>query len=194
MAAIIAVVGYAQLAPRAVRIADWTELAPTLIAATIATPLGVVALVIADPEVIRRLIGVFVLFGATLLATGWVYRGHRGALSGGITGALCGGISGVAGVGGPPLVVYFLSAPVSADVQRASILIATGYTSLLMLAALAIGAGIDFDVIWRAAILFPVSFIGTWLGARSFAFAPHAIYRRFATGLLFVIGLAVIVL
>ena len=72
MAAIIAVVGYAQLVPRAVRIAEWTELAPTLIAVTIATPLGVVALVIADPEVIRRLIGVFVLFGATLLATGWV--------------------------------------------------------------------------------------------------------------------------
>ncbi len=194
MTALIGVLGYVQLAPRAARIADWTELAPTLIAATIATPIGVAALVVTDPEVIRRLIGVFVLLGAVLLATGWAYRGRRGALAGGITGALCGGISGVAGVGGPPLVIYFLSAPASADVQRASILIVTGYVSLLMLASLAIGAGIDLDVVWRTALLFPVSLLGTWLGARSFAVAPQAIYRRVATGLLFLIGLAVIVL
>ena len=63
-----------------------------------------------------------------------------------------------------------------------------------MLAALAVGAGIDLDVLWRAALLFPVSILGTWLGARGFAVVPHAIYRRAATGLLFLIGLAVIVL
>ncbi len=192
--AIIAVPGYVPLIPRAVRIADWNGLGPTLAAATIATPIGVAALVIADPALIRRLIGLFVLLGAALLATGWVYRGRRGALAGGITGTLCGGISGVAGVGGPALVMYFLSAPVSADIQRASILIGTGYTSLLMLAALAVGAGVDPDVLWRAALLFPVSLLGTWLGARGFAVVSHVIYRRVATGLLFLIGLAVIVL
>ena len=78
MTAIIGVPGYVPLLPRAVRIADWTELAPTLAAATVATPIGVAALVIADPELIRRLIGLFVLLGAALLATGWVYRGRRG--------------------------------------------------------------------------------------------------------------------
>lgn len=194
MAAIIAVIGYVQLAPRAVKVADWSELTPALVAITIATPIGVAFLVVADPALIRRLIGVFVLLGAALLATGWVYRGHRGVLSGGVAGALCGGISGVAGVGGPPLVIYFLSSPVSAEIQRASILIATGCTSVLMVVALAIGVGIDLDVLGRAAILFPVSMIGTWLGARGFAVAPHAIYRRVATGLLFLIGVAVIVL
>ena len=63
-----------------------------------------------------------------------------------------------------------------------------------VLVALAIGAGIELEVLGRSALLFPVSMIGTWLGARAFAVAPHAIYRRVATGLLFAIGLAVIVL
>ena len=194
MIALISVIGYAQLAPRALGIADWPELTPTLAAITITTPIGVAFLVVAEPETIRRLIGVFVLLGAAMLATGWVYRGRRGVLAGGIAGALCGGISGVAGVGGPPLVIYFLSSPAGADIQRASILIATGYTSVIMLVALAIGAGIELEVLGRSALLFPVSMIGTWLGARTFAVAPHAIYRRVATGLLFAIGLAVIVL
>lgn len=192
--AMTALIGYAQLALRAVRLADWSELTPTLAAITIATPIGVALLVIADPMTIRRLIDLFVLIGAAALSTGWVYRRRRGTLAGGIAGAQCGRISGIAGVGGPPLVVYFLSTPLAADTQRARIAIATAFTSLIMLIVLTVGAGIDLDVVWRSAILFPVSMIGTWLGERSFAVVPQAIYRRVATALLFLIGLAVIVL
>jgi len=87
MAALIAAIGYVQLVPRAARLVEWSELTPTLVMITIATPIGVALLVNSDPLVIRRLIGAIVLISAALLSTGWVYRGWRGALAGGITGA-----------------------------------------------------------------------------------------------------------
>ena len=158
-----------------------------------ATPLGTAVLFSADPEWIRRAIGAFVLLAALLIMSGWVYRGRRGALASGIAGALCGGITGVAGVGGPPVVVYFLAAPEAPNIQRANIVITIGVVILVTLVALAVGGGIGIGTVARAVVIAPFYMAGFWAGARLFAVAPEDLYRKVALWLLIATGLSVVV-
>lgn len=191
--AIVGTVGYAQLYSAALRIASRREAWPLCLAIVVATPLGAVLLFNTDPDMVRRAVGGFVIAGAVPMISGWVYRGPRGPAASAAVGAIGGGISGFAGVGGPPMVIYLLAAQTTADVQRANILIATGLTGIVMLISIAVGGGIGADTLVRSLALMPVNMFATWAGARVFAFAPQAVYRRAAAWLLVVIGAAVLV-
>jgi uncharacterized membrane protein YfcA len=46
----------------------------------------------------------------------------------------------------------------------------------------------------RAAVLFPASIAGTWIGNWLFKIAPQSYFRKFALGVLFVTGLAAMLL
>ena len=75
------VLGSLQMLPRASREVDWTALWPILIPALLATPLGTLLLFVMEPDIVRRTIGLFVLAGAVMLATGWTSRGRCAAAS-----------------------------------------------------------------------------------------------------------------
>ena len=105
-----------------------------------------------------------------------------------------GGINGFAGVGGPPMVIYFLGAPADTETQRANILITTGLVSMMILVSVAIGGGVTGATMARAAVLLPASLFGTWAGVRLFAAAPGESYRPVVAWLLVAIGLGVIVI
>jgi hypothetical protein len=185
---IAGLIGSAQIYPGAARIALWREVAPLTLAAVVATPLGVMLLFSVDPEWIRRAIGVFVLLAALLIMSGWVYRGRRG-----VTGAVCGAVSGVAGVGGPPVVVYFLAAPEAVAVQRANIVISIGVVIALVLGGLVVGGGVNGGTAARGLVIAPVYMAGFWAGVRLFAIAPQTLYRKVALWLLMATGLAALV-
>ena len=191
---ISALLGSAHVYAGAARHALWRELGPLSAAIVVATPLGVAVLFAADPEWIRRTIGVFVLLSALLIMSGWVYRGRRGMVASGIAGALCGGITGVAGVGGPPIVVYFLAAPEAAHVQRANIIISIGVVAVVTLVTLALGGAIETATMVRGVVIAPFYLVGFWTGSRLFAIAPAELYRKVALWLLIATGLSVIVL
>ncbi len=190
----VASVSYIPLYQRAVRLAYWPELAPLLAGIVVATPAGVALLIVSDPDLVRRAIGVAVIFGAVLMLTGWVYGGPRRIAASVVVGAICGGVNGFAGVGGPPMVIYFLGTPVGTETQRANILITTGLVSMMILASVAIGGGVSGATMARAAVLLPASLFGTWAGVRLFAAAPGESYRPVVAWLLVAIGLGVIVI
>lgn len=191
---IAALIGSAPVYRRAARRAQWREVGPLSGALVVFTPLGVAVLFNADPEWIRRAIGAFVLLAALLIMSGWVYRGARNALTSALAGAVSGAITGAAGVGGPPVVVYFMAAPEPAAVQRANILIAIGVMIVITLAAIAIGGGVRAGTVVRGAVLAPLYMAGFWAGGRLFAIAPRDLYRKVALWLLIATGLAVIAL
>jgi uncharacterized membrane protein YfcA len=72
--AIAMILGNLLLLPSAIKIFHWPEVAPVSIALAIAIPLGLTFLVSADPVLIRRGMGVFILVGALVLMTGWTFR------------------------------------------------------------------------------------------------------------------------
>lgn len=190
---ISALLGTAQVYVPASRLALWREVGPLSLAILVATPIGVAILFHADPQWIRRAIGAFVLLSALLIKSGWVYRGRRGPLASGIAGVLCGGITGAAGVGGPPIVVYFLAAPQPVEVQRANIIISIGVVALVTLISLATGGGVGTGTVVRGVVMAPFYMVGFWTGARLFAIAPAELYRKVALWLLIATGLSVIV-
>lgn len=190
---IAGLIGSLQVYRGASRIALWREVGPLTLAAVVATPLGVVVLFSVDPEWIRRAIGAFVLMAALLIMSGWVYRGRRGALASAVTGALCGAITGVAGVGGPPVVVYFLAAPEAVEVQRANIVISVGVVIALVLASMAVGGAFGSGTVARGVVAAPFYMAGFWGGGRLFTIAPQTLYRKVALWLLIATGLAAVV-
>ena len=124
VSAIAGFVGAIQMAPRAAKIAHWPELAPVSIALAITTPLGILFLVSADPILIRRAMGAFVLLSAIVMMTGWNYRGSRAVVASATVGALAGGVTGAFGIpGGPFFVLYFLAAQIMLIVMGGAVLI-----------------------------------------------------------------------
>lgn len=189
---VIGLFGSAQLYPSALRHAHWTELLPMSLAIIIITPMGAILLFNLDPEMVRRVMGAFVLLFAIILMSGWSYRGRRGVLASTVTGALAGGITGIAGVGGPPVALYFLSSPEPAEVQRANIVVAVSVIIFVVLGSITIGGALTDKTLLRGIILIPAYVLGTWSGSRLFAIAPKEYFKRVALWLLLATGVGVI--
>ncbi|MFP6733381.1 MAG: sulfite exporter TauE/SafE family protein [Rhodospirillales bacterium] len=174
-----------------IRKADWPEITPIIVAAAIGGPLGVVALLHLEPDLVRRSIGAFILITAVILATGWQYQGNQGLMPKVVTGGLGGGLAGFAGIGGPICVLYFMAAPGPAEVQRANNMISVSILIPMVLVSLAFAGGIGVDTLIRAAILLLPYSLGMWLGARLFHAIPKELFRRAVLGLLIIIGFVV---
>ena len=190
---ISAIPGILRLLPQAIRETRREESLPMAAIAVIATPLGGLTLFLADPNLVRIGMGVFVIFSALILTTGWSYRGPRNYVTSGATGAVSGFINGFAGVGGPPMAIYFLAAPDSAIVQRANILIVSTVVVTMTIVGVWLGGGISTGSIWRAIVMAPTYMFGVVAGAYLFRVAPSAFYRPAALVLLFASGGAVFI-
>lgn len=189
---LVGILATAQLYPAAARAARWDELAPIILAILLAAPLGVLLAQILDPALLRVGIGAIILGFAGLMLAGWRYRGRRGRGAGLVVGAVAGGVNGAAGVGGPPLALYFVSSAAAAEVQRANIIVSVGAIIVVAMASLAVAGVYDFALTTRALMLAPAYALGVWAGGRLFALAPSHYYRRAALSVLIVAGLAVI--
>ncbi len=187
--------GNLMLVPDAMKKAHWSEVIPVSVAIAISIPLGLLFLVSADPTLVRRGMGIFVLFAAVLLMSGWTYRGTRGILPSVIAGGLTGGVTGGFGMpGGPFLVVYFLSAPFAADVQRASIIMSISVGIVFLLAGLIANGAYDDVTIARSVVIVPLFLAGNWLGRYVFRIAPSTWFKKATIGILFATGISVLAL
>ncbi len=99
-----------QTLPSTWRTTDWRLVWSLSIPALLGVPLGVWLVEWMDPNMIRRVIGVIVAGVACIMLTGWKYDGARGRIQNWIVGLISGALTAIAGVGGPPLVLYLLSA------------------------------------------------------------------------------------
>jgi uncharacterized membrane protein YfcA len=124
-----------------------------------------------------------------VLMSGWRYRGPKRL---GITlgvGSISGILIAATSMGNPPVIVYFLSGPDTAAVNRANF---TGYfaatlaTLLVMMAARGL---IDGATTLRTALLVPVFASAAWLGAKYFYKSTDRRYRQVALGLLLCVAL-----
>ncbi len=194
IAIIMGLFGSVQLYPRAARDACWRELLPVCLAIAVFTPVGVAFLFSLDEAVVRDVIGACVLLAALILLSGWTYKGPRGAAAGVVAGGLAGGITGAAGVGGPALALYFLSAPAPAAEQRANIVISVAAVLVMTLLSLVVAGGVAHEILLRAVIMIPIYVLGTWSGSRLFVIAPQAYFRRIALWLLVATGIGVILI
>ncbi len=171
---------------------DRGVIAPILMAACVTVPLGAFILVVADPQLIRRVIAVAVILFAVMLLRGWRYSGQPRIATSLAVGAVSGAMTGATSIGGPPVILYLLSGPHSAETTRANLTAFIAATSLLGLAMLAYYGLADARVGWTSLWLAPTYYCGLLLGQRLFSRFSDARFRQFTLLLLIAVAIGIL--
>ena len=185
----LALLSNIQLLPGALRTAQWRRVLPIGIAALAMIPVGALALVAFDPDLMRRVISGIVLAFALLLISGWRWSGTPGPGGGLAAGALGGLINGAAGTGGPPIILYLLAGKSDAATSRANIIIVYFFMNGGTVASLAANGLVGEDTLWRVLLLAPSWMLGLWAGIHLFRHANETFFRRAALLELVAVGL-----
>ncbi|MEQ8601914.1 MAG: sulfite exporter TauE/SafE family protein [Marivibrio sp.] len=176
--------------PGAARRCDWRRVLVLAGGAAVGMPLGVIVLRLADPEYLRAAIALTVLIMAGLLASGWRYRGRPGtALSGG-TGLAAGLLGGSTGIGGPPVVLFWLGSQADGASVRANLIVYFAVGTISGLISLTAAGLVTGAVVGAAISLAPLFALGMWLGAKGFRLATETVFRRAALTLVAASGVS----
>jgi uncharacterized protein len=181
---IIDIVMASPLFPRAWPIADKREVGTMLIGTLVGVPAGTYVLTRTDPITIRWMIAALVLVVLSLLISGWRYHGRPAApLSTGV-GFVAGIFSGVAQVGGPPVVIYWLGGSKSAELVRANIVVYFAASALITFASYLVAGIMTTRVLGLTLVIGPVYGLGLWAGSHAFGIASEVTFRRICYALI----------
>lgn len=163
-----------------VRRCTWREVIPISIAMAVAVPLGAWALLVLDPIVLRWAIAVLVLGLVAVLMSGWRYRGEPHlAITLGV-GAFAGASAGAVQIGGPPVVLYWLSRGNNAITMRANLMVFFAFCGVALVTAYAV-LGLFTAATLALSLLLGIPYlIGVGIGARFFHGTSDLLYRRVA--------------
>jgi uncharacterized membrane protein YfcA len=186
-AVVLVVIDLIFAAPLAPKAAKQVALAPVgimLAGAAVTLPLGAWLLTAINPLALRWVIAGLAAAMLALLASGWRYGGEpRSSVSFGV-GSLSGLCSGIAQIGGPPVVAYWLSGKSKAAEVRANIILFFLGSGLLSLAAYSVGGLITWQALGFAAITGPAYGLGLTGGAHCFGLASEETFRRVCLALI----------
>lgn len=156
------------------------DLALLLGGAALSMPLGLWALSFLEPETFRWAVSLLALSMLALLVSGLRYRGTvtDGMVAG--TGLAGGFLGGVAGVPGPPVILFYMARPLAAAVIRATTLLYLFGYDFLMIGYLGIsGHLLAVPVLLGLLLTFP-NLAGNWLGGTLFVPGHERLYRAVA--------------
>ena len=167
---------------------DWREIRIIIVSAFILAPAGVWSLLYLEPEMFRRIMGGLIFLMAVLLMTGWHYEGTRGVASKIIAGGVSGYLAGFSGIGGPICALYFMSAPGTAQAQRANNTVSVSLLIPVPIVSLGLSGLIGFETVIKAVILVVPYVVGQCLGSLLFGIMPQQAFRQIVLWLLSAIG------
>ena len=178
------------LAARSARQAEWREVLPLLLTATLALPAGIWLLIWLDRETMRWVLALLVLAAVALMASGWRYHGRPTIpLSLGV-GALSGLFNGMASIGGMPLAVFWLGAQRNdRHKTRANLQTFFGASTLISGAVLWWKGILTGSALLMAVPLFAIYGVGLWVGTHGFRLASEETFRRGAYLVIFLSAL-----
>lgn len=155
----------------------------------IGVPTGAWILSRADPVVVRWVIAAMIFALLALLISGWRYRAQpKAPLTIGV-GAVAGLFSGLAQVGGPPVVAYWLGGANDAARVRANIVLYFAVSSLFVFVSYTANGLLNSGIIGLALVTGPAYGLGIWFGSRLFGRASEVLFRRTAYALIGLAGL-----
>jgi uncharacterized membrane protein YfcA len=167
------------IALRNARQAEWREVAPLLLTATLALPAGIWLLIWLDRETMRWILAGLIFAAVALMASGWRYHGRPGVpLSLGV-GALSGLFNGMASIGGMPLAVFWLGAQRNDRHRtRANLQTFFGVSTLVSGAILWRNDILTITALTMALPLMGIYGAGMWAGTHGFRLASEQSFRR----------------
>lgn len=169
-----------QLLPSAARQVVWHEIAILTVAAIPGLAVGAWLLTVVPERTLRLAVSAAILIFLLLLALNVRRKGPTTPAGLGVTGALSGIANGASGVGGPPVVLYYLAGDGAPAALRATVIcffFAIDVVSTGIFAARGLLGG---TVLALTLITAPAAAAGVWLGSRLFDKASEQLYRRVA--------------
>jgi uncharacterized membrane protein YfcA len=161
-------------------------LIPLSCAASVAIPIGHIALTLMNPSLSNLLISFAILCMSLWMINGSAIRFPRG-LSGRIfAGSLSGFLTGFGSAGGPALMLYILSGSETAEVKRANVITASGIALIAAVASMYYFGLLERRALTGGLLLAPIFFVGGIIGVQIFKAAPEKYYQRVAVSALVV--------
>lgn len=177
-----------QLVPAVRRDADWPSVVRIVAGAVIGVPLGLSVVTAISENAARAGVAVTVIVAAALLWRGIQLKRTFPSAATVSVGGAAGLLMGSVGIPGPPIFLYYLSAPIDIRVSRASIIVLIFAVAIVSCLAAWVNGMMDQNAVVRAALLLPVVLTGSYLGAHAFGRTDPEKARRFALIMLFLIG------
>lgn len=170
------------------------EVLPLSAAAIVTLPLGAIVLTLADPTLLRWSMSGLILLVVIALASGWRYHGRPSLASTLTIGATSGTLSGSVGIGGPPIILFWLGGQEQTATIRANIIGAFAFTTASALVTFYSKGLFAGTALQLAVILTPLYGLSVWVGTLLFPFATQEFFRRLALTLVAFVAVSSVVL
>lgn len=167
----------------AARRCTWREVLLLAAGAACTAPIGVWLLVVLDPTVMRWLISSLILVLVAALASGWRRRRPPSRGSTMAVGGASGLTGGMTGLGGPPVILFWMAGHDGPAQVRANIIVFLSFTGVFNLVGYVVGGLITGERVAVALALTPAYGLALLLGAWMFRFATPRFFRGLAFGL-----------
>jgi hypothetical protein len=168
---------------------DLTLVWPFLIGGLLGVPLGTMLVAHADPNVFKLTVGILLLvFPTALYFSAPMAFNFGGKIADGIIGFIGGILGGLAGLSGPPPILW-ASVRGWGKSERRGVFQTFNWTVLFVALCLQAASGlVAREVIWLAALAFPGTILGSWIGARLYHALSDRSFRDIVLGMLFLSG------
>jgi len=186
--AVIDMIGPLPVLRRAARDAFRPEVLPLMLGMVVGLPVGLSLLSGIPVEVFRWSVSVSVIGLLVLLLAGWRYRGPRGA---GVTlgaGGVAGFMGGIAGLAGPPVILYYLASTLHPAQIRANLMIFFFSFNLAMLVVTGLMGRMDGVALVLGLLLLLPFALANLVGAAFFRPGNERLYRAVAYTLIAAAG------
>jgi hypothetical protein len=168
---------------------DLTLVWPFLIGGLLGVPLGTMLVAHADPNVFKLTVGILLLvFPTALYFSAPMAFDVGGKIADGIVGFIGGILGGLAGLSGPPPILWASVRGWGKD-ERRGVFQTFNWTVLFVALCLQAASGlVAREVIWLAALALPATILGSWIGARLYRALSDRNFRDIVLGMLFLSG------
>jgi uncharacterized membrane protein YfcA len=188
---ILEVVASINLVPYVWSDIDWFSLRWLLAGSVLAIPFGVYLLATIPAAPMRISISLIVLAAAVFMLRGWAWQRMAGRTLIFIIGAACGMLNGAAAIGGPPVILFYLSSPAGVTVSRASMIAYFLGIDAISLIMVSIQGLTTSKTLLTAGACLPPLILGIAVGRRIFKKVNKESFRRHVLILLIVLSISV---
>jgi len=172
---------------------DWKILRWLFFGVVMGTPFGITFLEEVPQEIMRLVISGIVLTASLLLWKNIRFRSSANWYSILAVGFFSGVINGAAGIGGLPVVLFFLSISASSTLTRSTMVAYLFISDIYAVMLPGSQQLISTELLGRTVIFLIPLFAGIYLGHRSFVKTSPESFRKFTLGLLIFLSVAIII-
>ncbi|MCP5072558.1 MAG: sulfite exporter TauE/SafE family protein [Rhodobacteraceae bacterium] len=170
--------------PRALRDGQPRDVIRLAAGAVVALPVGVFVLTRVEPTVFRYTVSLVALLLLPCLILGLRYRGQLTRIMIVGTGALGGFLAGVAGIGGPPVILLYMASPLSTAAIRANLMLFLLGLDTLLICVFGWSGLLELVPVMIGVLLIVPYTLGNITGAAIFDPDRAQLYRWVAYGII----------